>query len=133
MSSVSHAGQNQDINQFADIKQNLLNRKRDLWNQIREDLEKEAMEKHQEIANIIKENGDIALEELREADTFSLIGLKVEELEEIDQALNRIEIGQYGRCIDCGRWIDKKRLEIMPYAVRCRDCQERHEEIQNAS
>jgi len=43
-------------------------------------------------------------------------GLKVDELEEIDQALNRIEMGEYGRCIDCGKKINKERLKIMPYA-----------------
>jgi len=116
---------------FAEIKADLLNRKRELWNQIREDLERDAIEKHREIADVIREHGDVALEELRESNTLSLIGLKVEELEEIDQALNRIETDQYGRCIDCGEWINEERLKIMPYAVRCRNCKAYREEIEN--
>lgn len=118
-------------NEFSDIKDYLLKRKRELWNQIRESLEKDAMQKHQEIADVIRESGDVALEELRETNTLSLIGLKVEELEEIDQALNRIEAGEYGKCIDCGKKINKERLKIMPYAVRCRACQAYYEQVQS--
>jgi DnaK suppressor protein len=132
MASSHMTKKNAQANEFGDIKAYLLNRKRELWNQIREDLEKDAMQKHQEIADVIRESGDVALEELRETNTLSLIGLKVDELEEIDQALNRIEMGEYGRCIDCGKQINKERLKIMPYAVRCRACQAYHEEVQNA-
>lgn len=119
-----------EANHFDDIKADLLERKKELWNQIRTDLEKDAIQKHQEIADDIREHGDVALEELREAHTLSLIGIKVSELEEIEQALNRIEVGQYGRCIDCGQEINQERLKLMPYAVRCRDCQAYHEEVQ---
>ncbi|HET9015637.1 MAG TPA: TraR/DksA family transcriptional regulator [Thermomicrobiaceae bacterium] len=49
------------------------------------------------------------------------------ELAEIDQALQRIERGTYGRCIDCGEPIDPARLRALPTAARCFRCQERHE------
>lgn len=51
-----------------------------------------------------------------------------EELHEIQFAINRIEQGTYGRCVDCGRPIDRERLEVLPWAMRCREDQERFEQ-----
>jgi DnaK suppressor protein len=49
------------------------------------------------------------------------------QLHEIDQALNRLETGSYGSCSDCGENIQSARLEIMPTAVLCINCQRNEE------
>jgi len=49
------------------------------------------------------------------------------EVEEIDDALARIDAGTYGRCITCGHLIPGARLEVMPTAQRCMPCQARVE------
>ena len=41
---------------------------------------------------------------------------------DIDDALDRINEGEYGVCIECGEKIQKKRLEIRPQAKYCVDC-----------
>lgn len=41
---------------------------------------------------------------------------------EIDLALERIEAGTYGTCINCGRPIPEERLAAVPYAVLCVPC-----------
>jgi RNA polymerase-binding protein DksA len=41
----------------------------------------------------------------------------------IDEALRRIESGTYGTCVRCGKPISEERLEAIPYATRCIDCQ----------
>jgi len=41
----------------------------------------------------------------------------------IDQALERIENGTYGKCERCGQQIAEERLEAIPHATRCIDCQ----------
>lgn len=49
-------------------------------------------------------------------------------LELIDEALGRIEAGEYGECVNCGESISEKRLEAVPwarYCVKCQDLQER--------
>lgn len=46
------------------------------------------------------------------------------EIKLVDQALERIETGGYGLCIDCGGEISDARLDYYPYAVRCIVCQE---------
>ena len=44
-------------------------------------------------------------------------------LGEIDAALKRIEEGTYGTCTNCDRPIPVERLEALPWATLCIDCQ----------
>lgn len=48
-------------------------------------------------------------------------------IEQITAALNRVTRGTYGRCIRCGEQIAPARLEALPYAATCIDCQSRVE------
>jgi DnaK suppressor protein len=41
-------------------------------------------------------------------------------------ALDRIEAGRYGQCVDCGHDIPVGRLEAQPAASRCVGCQAKH-------
>ena len=41
----------------------------------------------------------------------------------VDEALARIADGTFGACHDCGRPIAADRLEALPWAARCIDCQ----------
>ncbi len=38
-------------------------------------------------------------------------------------ALNRIDLGTYGTCVDCGTMVPEGRLEAKPEAARCVACQ----------
>lgn len=49
-------------------------------------------------------------------------------LEEVKRALAKFEDGTYGICETCGARIDRARLEALPYARYCLDCQARHEQ-----
>jgi DnaK suppressor protein len=42
----------------------------------------------------------------------------------IEDALRRLATGRYGSCADCGRRIPPQRLRAVPFAARCRDCQQ---------
>jgi RNA polymerase-binding protein DksA len=48
-------------------------------------------------------------------------------LAEIDAALQRIEDGTYGTCLNCGTEIPAERLEAVPWATLCIDCKRREE------
>src|SRR5438093_11380690 len=58
---------------------------------------------------------------------FALIQMKSETLNKIDDALFRLEQGDYGYCFECGDEIAEKRLRALPFAVRCKDCEEARE------
>ena len=49
-------------------------------------------------------------------------------LELIDEALARVEKGEYGECVNCGEPVQEKRLDAVPwarYCLKCQDLQER--------
>lgn len=49
-------------------------------------------------------------------------------LDMIDEALKRVEAGDYGECVNCGEAVSEKRLAAVPwarYCVKCQDLQER--------
>jgi DnaK suppressor protein len=59
-----------------------------------------------------------------EAQVHSKLQVK---LSSIERALHRLEKGTYGVCQSCGEEIDSARLEALPYAEQCIDCQRRLE------
>lgn len=61
-----------------------------------------------------------------ETDVSTMAYLRAD-LTEIDDALERIDDGTYGYCIECGNPIDRGRLEALPQAARCVACQRRHD------
>ena len=60
---------------------------------------------------------------------FALIQMKAETLNKIDTALRRLEEGTYGDCFECGQEIVEARLRALPFAVRCKTCEEVHETV----
>jgi DnaK suppressor protein len=48
-------------------------------------------------------------------------------LGEVERALAKFEDGTYGICETCGARVDRARLEVLPQARYCLDCQARHE------
>jgi DnaK suppressor protein len=49
------------------------------------------------------------------------------ELAAVGAALQRIKMGLYGQCVECGVDIAIARLRVAPEAARCIDCQEKSE------
>jgi DnaK suppressor protein len=44
-------------------------------------------------------------------------------LEAVDAALVRLDEGSYGSCVRCGRPIAPERLDALPWAAHCIECQ----------
>src|SRR5438874_11606408 len=65
--------------------------------------------------------------DIQEEIEFALVQMKSETLNKINDALARLEHGNYGYCFDCGEEIAEKRLRALPFAVRCKDCEEARE------
>jgi DnaK suppressor protein len=58
---------------------------------------------------------------------FALIQMKSETLHKINEALARLDEGTFGYCFECGDEISERRLRALPFAVRCKDCEEARE------
>lgn len=74
----------------------------------------------------IAENASDAYEQ-----DFAFMSMESEEglLRKIEVALQRIQEGSYGECADCGDPIKPERLEALPFASLCIDCQEKEERL----
>lgn len=76
---------------------------------------------------------DLADSDLQDELRLSLIQMKAETLNHIDEALLRFDEGRYGTCRDCGGPISRGRLAALPFSVRCTNCQARQESAQRLS
>lgn len=66
---------------------------------------------------------DLASEVYDKERGLALKGNEISILNKINDALDRIKDGTYGRCQECGKDINEERLEFIPYAEYCVNCQ----------
>lgn len=63
---------------------------------------------------------------------FAVAVVRLETVEKIDGTLARLREGIYGNCFECGEEIAEKRLRAIPFAVRCKYCEDAREEADAA-
>ncbi|HET9317416.1 MAG TPA: TraR/DksA C4-type zinc finger protein [Vicinamibacteria bacterium] len=59
---------------------------------------------------------------------LTLMEMQADTCRRIDEALQRLEKGTYGRCEECDEEIPPARLQALPFATLCLTCQELQEE-----
>ena len=64
---------------------------------------------------------------------LALLKMRAETLTRIDEALIRLDAGDYGSCFQCHGEIAERRLRALPFAVRCSACEEQRERGQDLS
>jgi DnaK suppressor protein len=75
----------------------------------------------------VMDQGETSEVDIQEDIELALIQMKAETLNKINEALARLEDGRYGMCFECGDEIAEARLRALPFAVRCKDCEEARE------
>ena len=70
---------------------------------------------------------DASTSELLQDIGITLTEMTAEALVRTDDALARVASGVYGLCAECNGEISQKRLAALPFAFRCRECEELHE------
>ena len=73
------------------------------------------------------DDGEASEVDIQEDIELALIQMKSETLGHIDESLARLDAGVYGQCSSCGNPIATSRLLALPFAVRCRPCEEQNE------
>ena len=109
------------------MKERLIEEKNDILASIEKDVKEDITEVESE--NVI---GDIVDEanNIYELQVLSKLTEKEQEkLEEINEALKRIEDGVYGKCVVCGREIEEKRIKAIPWAKKCVNCKAAEEKM----
>lgn len=66
---------------------------------------------------------DLATDDIDRKTLDTLSAKDIKRLRLIDSALARIQNGKYGFCVKCNKRIPKERLEAIPYALMCIECQ----------
>ncbi len=65
--------------------------------------------------------------EREEDEVLEGMGLSAQaETRMIKAAIARMEVNEYGDCVDCGLEISKERLDVLPYTPFCRVCAAKH-------
>jgi DnaK suppressor protein len=113
-------------------KASLLERKRVLTGQLN-DMESKALKKGQggnsgDLSNVPFHMADIGSDNFEQEFNLGLIESEGDELRAINDALQRIDDGSYGLCESCQKKIRKVRLNAIPYARYCIECQREQEQ-----
>ena len=104
-------------------KKKLLERKNEIIDKLSE-VYSESKEVEPEIAQDV---GDRAETSYTKEFLLSLSDAERKQLKLIDEALERIEKCAYGLCQKCQKEISRKRLDAIPWAPYCIECQQKEE------
>lgn len=66
---------------------------------------------------------DFALDSASDELSSQLADIESRELAQVEFALERMSDGNYGRCVACTKPIPAARLQALPYATMCIECQ----------
>ena len=116
-----------NLTHHAELRHMLIARRRDLASQIHNTL-RDARSEGSGQTRYRVETGDTTEVHPEDDLPFALIQLKAQVLTRIDEAVRRVDQGTYGYCDECGDAIAVQRLRALPFAVRCKDCEEQVEQ-----
>jgi RNA polymerase-binding transcription factor DksA len=74
------------------------------------------------LSNVPLHLADLGTDNYDQEFTLGLIENEQGTLELVNQALDRMEQGRFGQCVECGEPISKPRLQAIPYARHCIRC-----------
>ena len=112
-------------NRYNELKKMLEDRRRELLSEVQGRMRDVRSEGNKD--RDVLDQGESSEVDIQEDIEFALIQMKSETLNKIDAALRRLEEGTYGDCFECGDQISEARLRALPFAVRCKDCEEARE------
>ena len=118
----------QSRSRYTELKQMLDERRREIQAELQDKMRDVRAEgtwggKLNEVLDAVESSEADIQEDLE----FALIQMKSETLNKVVDALARLDQGDYGNCFECGEEIAEKRLRALPFAVRCKDCEEAKE------
>ncbi|HVW86377.1 MAG TPA: TraR/DksA C4-type zinc finger protein [Bryobacteraceae bacterium] len=75
----------------------------------------------------VDDPGDLSVADVGKDTAFEEGTAEWETLQQVRDALQRIDNDAYGKCIDCGREIPRERLEAVPWSPYCVTHQAKHD------
>src|SRR5690349_9178058 len=110
---------------YTELKTMLEDRRRELMTEVQGRIRDVRSESGKE--RDVLDQGESSEVDIQEDIEFALIQMKSETLNKVNEALRRLDENTYGNCFECGDEISEARLRALPFAVRCKDCEQERE------
>jgi DnaK suppressor protein len=107
-------------NPYEDIRERLMNQRQEILNMYKQDVRAGQESADDGTEDIVDRANNSYNRELM----FSISDSERIMLLQVEEALKRMDEGTYGRCANCGQSISIPRLQAVPWARFCIDCQE---------
>lgn len=117
----AHRGRDEDLRDL------LEDRRREILEQVQHGIRHVRAHHGRGSLNEVRDSAESSDALLQEDLDLALLQLKTETLEQIEDALARLDERSYGFCFECGGEISRQRLVSLPFAVRCTHCEEARE------
>ncbi len=118
--------------ELAKYKQLLIERRAQILSGIKhitdDNLKKTLRDSSGDISGYTYHMADMASDAYNQELSLNLASSEREIVLSIEEALKRVEEKAFGDCLVCGKPIAKQRLEAIPYAKNCIECQKKQEE-----
>lgn len=113
--------------QIQKLRRQLMDNYDQLRETVRQELVRSGEEHYIDLAGRVHDEAEESVADLLADLDLTMLNRHKNELRDIEAAFRRMEVGDYGTCVDCEDDIAYQRLEAFPTAIRCRDCQEQYE------
>ena len=112
---------------YAELKRILDERRREILSEVHEKIRDVRIEGANNPSVGVLDAAESTESDIQDDIEFALIQMKAETLHKIEEALRRLEEGTFGYCFECAEEISERRLRALPFALRCKDCEEARE------
>lgn len=117
---------NRKSERYAELKAILEERRREILAEVHEKM-RDVRAVGDSSGEGVLDSAETSESDIQDEIELALIQMKSETLHKIEEALARHAEGTYGNCFECGDEISERRLRALPFAVRCKDCEEARE------
>jgi DnaK suppressor protein len=128
MNTLTHG---MTINRYRELRRILKERRDEMAGEVQDKIRLARAEGGQMSTRRVADANENSETDIQDDIEFALLQMKAETLTKISAALGRLEEGTYGYCYECGDEIGEGRLRALPFAARCKDCEEVRENEQN--
>lgn len=112
------------------LRRLLIQRREQIVREAKSEIRNYITGENRQLVETALDDGDWSVVDLSEDISLKRLTTHREMLLKIDEALRKLKEGTYGICDDCSEDISPERLRVLPFAIYCRDCQEKKEHLE---
>ncbi|MFZ3123323.1 MAG: TraR/DksA C4-type zinc finger protein [Thermodesulfovibrionales bacterium] len=122
--------QQKKISKSEAVRKLLIQKREQIVKEAKIEISKYIKGETRQLVDTALDDGDWSVVDLSEDISLRQLGIHREVMVKIDAALGKLQEGTYGICEDCGGKISEERLKVLPFAIYCKDCQEKIEQLE---